>query len=245
MVNQADRQEGGFRPSDLQDLPEEQVRLLRFIMRNSGISHQSLSEQLNSAPELAQIKAAELDDHLRILLARGNLYREEINGVPHYRPKIRRQGSKTMSGIWATLASDNAEESPQTAINPELRRTRSALANKILADLSKESEYNYNNSTPDDLETAQETGHALMQDLFNTGRAAMAKREKAMTISEQPTENTPAPSTPTKPLKDSDNLMSDLVKTGKRATSMINTAELEKAEKGLVGKLLRAIGLKK
>jgi hypothetical protein len=180
---------------DLPDLPAPELEVLRFIIRQSGVSFSQVRDAL---PHFSE---AELSEVLANLAKQGLVSVSEADDNPIYHPQLgRRAGRKTsLKGISAVLDFDQSEADT----HPEIRRARSPLADQLLADLDQP-------ITPlataaDDPETRRQ-GQALMADLLSTGRTAMAKRPLSdePTPSEQPTSS-----------GDADRLMSDLVAAGK------------------------------
>ena len=168
--------------SDLPSLPPDQIRVMGHIIRNQGIRHSELQAAMRALPDGEHIDAQELAAILEQLVNKQLLNVDEQGEEPTYQVRMRRKTSqiRTIQGIWNALDSGDDGESLESRMNPEMRKARSKLANSLLADLSKEDQYDYN-SPPDNPEEAQQTGQALLGDLVSAGRSAMSKREHVVT----------------------------------------------------------------
>ncbi|HLA41935.1 MAG TPA: hypothetical protein VJZ27_00780, partial [Aggregatilineales bacterium] len=169
--------ESSFNPSKLPDLPPDQLKLLRYIMRNSGITDARLRENIAALPRSSSFYLNQFESTLQALIDRGLVIASAGENQVRYRVSLRRKASRrTMQGIWDALDSKPGEEPPDSDVNPAIRRTRSSLADSLLADLSKpapEHKAKSESATP----SAQGTARTLMDDLFSAGRSAMAKRQ--------------------------------------------------------------------
>ena len=161
--------------SDLPSLPPDQIRVMGHIIRNKDIRRSELEAALSALPEGDAIAPDALADILDALVAKKLLRTGEADGETTYRVRMRRKTSQimTIQGIWKAL--DGVEESLELNINPEMRKTRSPLADGMLADLSNEQQYDFNRP-PADPEAAAQVGQSLLDDLASAGRTTMSKR---------------------------------------------------------------------
>lgn len=170
----------GFIPSDIADLSDEEVRLLRHIMRNAGISRDQLKHEHEHF--LPDSKTEDIEAMLDHLLQTGHLVRTE--GDVTYRVRMRRKPKRdvSMGGIWNALDSGD-QDTVESQINPEMRRARSALADNILGKLGTPAQ-DGEEEQEDDEETQRNTS-SLMSDLMSTGRRSMERNSNRAFSSEK------------------------------------------------------------
>jgi hypothetical protein len=187
-LESGDEQQDGFNPSDLPQLPPDYLKLVRYVMRYHPISYAALRSAMQALPAQDAVPVDDIQGMLDVLVREGHIQMETEGDAVTYRAQIRRHPgrSATMQSIWNVLdAQETGELSPETAINPELRRTRSALADSMLAYLSK---LPVATPIPKPTSDTQGTAKSLMADLMATGRSSMAKRAGIVSASE-PQEN--------------------------------------------------------
>jgi len=160
-------------PLDLTKLSPDQVKLMRYILRQGEVT-QAMLEKANQDFLALTEPLAEM---LAYLVAQGHLMQRDEKGQVFYPSHLGRKATRpsTMPAIWSALETDpKTGNSPETLVNPELRRTRSNLTNAILAKLDQPPP---TPATPPQ-DTPPQSARNLMDDLFSTGRAAM-KRQSA------------------------------------------------------------------
>jgi DNA-binding MarR family transcriptional regulator len=162
--------------SDLPTLPPEQIRVLGHIIRNPDIRQSEIIAAFDESSDGEAITADALSQILRILVKQRLLNISESDGDITYRARMRRKTSQVMTiqGIWKALDADG--DGLESEMHGEMRRARSDLANSLLADMSKQDQYDFN-QPPEDPEQARQTGQTLLSDLTNAGRSSMSKRE--------------------------------------------------------------------
>lgn len=178
--------DGGFIPSDLPHLPPDQLKLLRYIMRKSGITHSKLRADMEQLPSEDAVGLDRLDAALAELLHAGHILRQEQGTEITYRAQIRRKArSRTMQGIWEALGADpDTGISPEMAIHPELRKVRSELANRMLAKL--DAPLSSSAPAPASDGAARSAAQTLLDDLVSAAKASMEKRTAQAQPSQEP-----------------------------------------------------------
>lgn len=193
-------QNEGFTPSELPKLPTEQLKVMRYIMKNGSLTYNQIRDGMAALPDEEAVPPEQLLDTLNALIADGHITQEGRGMSVTYRVPLRRKaGRVNILGIWQALEADEKTGlTPEHAINPELRMTRSALTDRVLTDLGK---YFATPADASDTRTAPtEQNTSLLKALFDTGSRAMAKRNRVEEPLEQSAVNV-APVIPNSPIE--------------------------------------------
>jgi hypothetical protein len=164
----------GFIPSDLPQLPEALGKLLRYILRRQPIT---LNELYAARQEIFEVPLTlgELNQYLETLDRQSLISSYMVAEERVYKALTRTVRHANMAGVWSSLA---AQETAETQVNPELRKVRSALADKLLAKVEDlpQSETPPPPAPLADVD-AQTAMKSLMGDLFSTGKKSMERRK--------------------------------------------------------------------
>lgn len=228
-----EQKNNGVALSDLSHLPAEERKLIRYVIRNSGMTYNELVSALPDIYDDREISADEFSLHLKKAVADGYVIEEALSDGAVYRARLRRRERKpTLNGIFDALDKpDDSGQTPASAINPELRRTRSKLADSLLADLSQPLPTTPTNQPTDD-ETRRNVD-SLMSDLFNTGRSSVKKRSQ-----QNDDENRVIEKEKAQRKEEGDSLLSDLSAAGRRQTEQGQKKPKER-KKGFMGRLFK------
>jgi predicted transcriptional regulator len=164
--------------TDLPSLPPNEIRVLGHIIRNRGVRRSEVVTAFSSLPDDESIDTDEIDQILAELVQKRLLNTGESGDETTYRARLRRKTSqmRTIQGIWKALDSSEEGEALETGMNIEIRKTRSELANSILADMSQVDQIT-TDTPPANPQEAQQNGSSLLSDLTSAGRSSMSKRE--------------------------------------------------------------------
>ncbi|MFP4321992.1 MAG: hypothetical protein ACLFTK_06020 [Anaerolineales bacterium] len=225
-------------PQDDDDgLTPAQQTVLAYIRQNSNITQAELQDEVTS------LTPDQVAQALTTLMAAEMIVEEKLRGGSVYRAitrhRARRRGT-SMHQVWGAL--DDGQRPQREAINPEARRTRSALTDNIFARLDEAPPQAAD--PPDSAATSSQNDRSLMADLAKAGQSSMRKRGIPDTARQQPPAGTEKTTTSASGETDGDDLMRALSDTG-RKTQQYNAAQLKNADKddkpeakkGLLGRL--------
>jgi hypothetical protein len=180
VADQSDKQNDAhnFNASKLPDLPSDQLKLLRYIMRNSGITDDRLRENIAALPRSSSFFQNQFEETLQALIDKGLVVASVDESPARYRVSLQRKAARpTMKGIWDALdAKADQSDASESTINPALRKTRSSLVDALLSDLNTDAAPV--KKPPENNANTKQNARNLMDDLFSTGRSAMERQER-------------------------------------------------------------------
>ena len=114
-----DKDSGGVKASYLLDLPPEQRRIMRLLLRHTEMTQPDLRKALDALPAEEQVTAEQMDQAIKVLLEQNWMIRLEANNVVSYKANFqrktesgfgssssrRRSASPVARGVWDALES--------------------------------------------------------------------------------------------------------------------------------------------
>ena len=124
----SDRDGNGLKASYLLDLPPDQRRVMRVLLRHTELTYADLSQALEALPEADRLTTEALDKVLVILTEQTWAIRSEIDQTVYYKANFhrrtesaaekaapRRRVSPTARGIWDSLESGDIKPADTSA----------------------------------------------------------------------------------------------------------------------------------
>lgn len=119
-----DKDSGGIKASYLLELPPDQRRIMRLLLRHAEMTLPDLRKALDALPEDEQVTSDQMDKAIQILIEQNWLIRLEANEVVSYKanfqrkvesgveksPPRRRSASPIARGIWDALEAKDKKE---------------------------------------------------------------------------------------------------------------------------------------
>jgi len=119
-----DQDSGGIKASYLLELPPEQRRIMRLLLRHAEMTAADLRKALDALPEDEQLTSDQMDKAIQILIEQTWLIRLEANEIVSYKanfqrkvesaleksPPRRRSASPVARGIWDALEAKDKNE---------------------------------------------------------------------------------------------------------------------------------------
>jgi len=119
-----DKDSGGIKASYLLELPPEQRRIMRLLLRHAEMTAADLRQALDALPEDEQLTSDQMDKAIQILIEQTWLIRLEANEIVSYKanfqrkvesaleksPPRRRSASPVARGIWDALEAKDKNE---------------------------------------------------------------------------------------------------------------------------------------
>lgn len=115
----SEKDSGGVKASYLLELPLEQRRLMRLLLRHAELTLPDLRKALDTLPEEERLSPDDIDKSLKVLLDQNWVVRLEVNDVVSYKANFqrttetgtekslprRRSASPLARGVWEALES--------------------------------------------------------------------------------------------------------------------------------------------
>ncbi len=119
-----DKDSGGIKASYLLELPPDQRRIMRLLLRHAEMTLPDLRKALDALPEDEQVTSDQMDKAIQILIEQNWLIRLEVNEIVSYKanfqrkvesgveksPPRRRSVSPVARGIWDALEAKDKKE---------------------------------------------------------------------------------------------------------------------------------------
>jgi hypothetical protein len=115
-----DKDSGGIKASYLLELPPEQRRIMRLLLRHAEMTLPDLRKAIDALPEEEQLTSDQMDSAIKVLIEQNWLIRFEANEVVRYKANFQRK------------VESSAEKSPprRRSVNPVVRGVWDALEAK-------------------------------------------------------------------------------------------------------------------
>ena len=119
-----DKDSNGIKASYLLDLPPEQRRIMRLLLRHAELTLPDLRKALDALPEGERLTSDEIDNAIKVLIEQNWLIRLEANDVVSYKANFqrktgsgsekpaprRRNASPVARGVWEALEAKDKNE---------------------------------------------------------------------------------------------------------------------------------------
>jgi len=119
-----DKDSDGIKASYLLDLPPQQRRVMRLLLRHAELTLDDLRKALDALPEAERLTSDEIDSAIKVLIEQNWLIRLEANAVVSYKANFqrktasdsenpaprRRSASPVARGVWDALEAKDKNE---------------------------------------------------------------------------------------------------------------------------------------
>ena len=119
-----DKDSGGVKASYLLELPPEQRRITRLLLRHAEMTLSDLRKALDALPEDEQVTSEQMEQAIKVLVEQNWMIRLEANEVVSYKANFqrktesgfgssssrRRSASPVARGVWDALESKDKKE---------------------------------------------------------------------------------------------------------------------------------------
>jgi len=130
-----DPSDSGMNTYELPNMPENQRRLMRIIMRKREISYQELLETIDNLPDEERLAPDQVDETLEDLNREGHIICVLEGQETTYKPNLRRKSGRNLmiKGLWDVLDSAN-----EKVDSNEQRRKTGKMASALYGKLEDE-----------------------------------------------------------------------------------------------------------